>query len=332
MKLPLHSSFEVLRSETFKLAWAALITLAACLPAALAAQEVNLQVVSTDSTADMLLGTRENPQSYGAGTARVAGYVDINLSDITKSSFNLTVVPANRSAKDPAGSKTNSGSDQPAIIFRSESATLLSNGSLQVAGKLTIVEASREAHIDIGESYSGPTFGPPMISIASVPAAFTFAAPVVRSRPSQASPENSDGPTLVEASAQSESSETVFLTGAATVNGEVFPVLEHSIATTAWPVVINNQDCSQPTSTGEDFSGSVCTGTIVASVAPQAEPMQSGEDYAGVRFVPPAGNQVTIALHLALAEAAATISSGGSRAGSAGLSGHSAVHTVNRLR
>ena len=287
MKSRLHSLFDVLKSKTFKVTGAALIAIAACSPAELLAQEAKLQVVSDDSTADMYLGTRQNPTSYGAGTLRVAGTVDINKEDITKSAFNLTIFAANGNAADPQ------------FKFQSQRARLLNDGRLEVKGKLSVLEVSRQAYTSFGEDFSGPTYGPPTTSTTSQAATFTFALPFVYSTPSQGNPDGSRGPALVEANVHSN--EPILVTATTTVNGERFPELEHSIVSTAWPLGINDEDCSAPTSVGEDFSGPVCSFTNVPSVAPQPEPTQFGEDYAGASFVPPAGNQVAIELHLELA-------------------------------
>ena len=295
MKSRLHSLFDVLKSKTFKMTGATLIAIAACSPAELLAQEAKLQVVSNDSTADMYLGTRQNPTSYGAGTLRVAGTLDINQGDITKSAFNLTIFAANGSAADPQ------------FKFQSKRVRLLSDGRLEVTGKLSVLEVSRQAYTSFGEDFSGPTYGPPTTSTTSQPATFTFALPFVSSMSSQASPDGSRGPALVEANVHL-TNEPILVTATTTVNGERFPELEHSIVSTAWPLGINNEDCSAPTSVGEDFSGPVCSFTNVPSVAPQTEPTQFGEDYAGASFVPPAGNQVAIELHLELDNAAGNMS------------------------
>lgn len=300
----------LLKHKSSKIASLAVIAAGCILPASLAAQQRDLQVIPSESTANLFLGSRDNPTSYSAGTARVSGTVEINPDDIGNSVFNLTAYAANRSADDPAAVKNMDGGDQPAISFQSQHVTLLKDGSLEVAGQLTVTSVSREAVANPDDSYSGPKFGPPVVSNTSQAATLIFAPPVVQSTPANSTPDRSDGPTLLEVS-QPERKPVMELKAQATVKGEDFPELATSVAGTVWPLLINNEKCTAPSSIGDDYSGAICTGTIENSISPALEPMQApGDDYAGVRQVPPSGNQVTIQFHLALADAAPASAAG----------------------
>ncbi len=325
MKLHLHSSFNIVKRTGLNLTGIMLIMAASCLlPASVTAQQRNLQVISDDSTANLFLGSRENPTWYSAGTARVSGHVDINQDDISQSAFSFTVYPANRTLQDPEGAKSVSGGDQPAISFQSQQVTLRNDGSLEVAGQLTVTRVFRNAVVNQGEAYAGPEYGPPVVSKSTQPATFTFARPLVQSTPPESVPEGSDGVKLLRASHPLSS--TVLLTATAMVNGETFPELASSVADTVWPVPVNDQDCTAPSSAGEDYSGAVCSGTIADSLAPATLPAQAGEDYAGAHFAIPSGGQVTIQLHLELADAGMVPSAGASGSGNVSAAVREAAH------
>jgi hypothetical protein len=62
---------------------------------------------------------------------------------------------------------------------------------------------------------------------------------------------------------------------------------------------VQDKDC-MPSSAGEEYSGTVSTGTLIA--ATRADncnmPSSAGEDYSGPQFAPTTGNQTTIVLDL----------------------------------
>ena len=88
--------------------------------------------------------------------------------------------------------------------------------------------------------------------------------------------------------------------GAARVDREEFPELLSAIKNTNWPPVVQNKYCYMPSTVGEDYSGAVCTGTLIAATRDDNchMPASVGEDYSGPQCTPATGNQTTIVLDL----------------------------------
>jgi len=274
------------------LAWALIASTTCLLPASLVGQERKLQVVSRDSRADLYFGSTDNPKSFGIGTALVSGNVSLDANDVTRSVFVLTFYPANRTPDDPAGSTSNSG-PLPGIRFESQSVSVRKDGGLEVSGLVTVITVNRNIVVDVGESYSSPKYGPPEISHTRQMTTLTF----LPFETGFARVKSGGGVFLQT----SQPSQSLVLTATTIVNREAFPELLASVVTSAWPALVDQQDCLLPTSVGEDFSGPVCSGTNPGSIASVAQTTQNGEDYSGVRFGPPAGDQLTIQLHIELA-------------------------------
>src|SRR6202041_3805138 len=69
---------------------------------------------------------------------------------------------------------------------------------------------------------------------------------------------------------------------------------------TNWPAVVQKKDSHTPSTVGEDYSGSPCTGTLIAATLDHncAVPASAGEDSSGPPCTPATGNQTTIILDL----------------------------------
>jgi hypothetical protein len=70
-----------------------------------------------------------------------------------------------------------------------------------------------------------------------------------------------------------------------TISGENFPELLEAVSATNWPTFVADENCVMPSTVGEDYSGSACTGETVEP-APCKDlhcemPTTVGEDYAG---------------------------------------------------
>jgi len=63
---------------------------------------------------------------------------------------------------------------------------------------------------------------------------------------------------------------------------------------------VQNKDCHMPSTVGEDYSGAVCSGTLIAATSGDNcnMPGSVGEDYSGPQCAPATGNQTTIVLDL----------------------------------
>ena len=92
------------------------------------------------------------------------------------------------------------------------------------------------------------------------------------------------------------------VSGLARVWDEDFPELLNSIRETNWPPVVQDVRCDVPSTIGEDYKGSLCTGTTIAAIRNDNCQMPSsiGEDYSGPQCIPPAGNQTTVVVDLKL--------------------------------
>jgi len=90
------------------------------------------------------------------------------------------------------------------------------------------------------------------------------------------------------------------IVGAARVDREEFPELLTAIKDTNWPPVVQSKDCHMRSTVGEDHSGAVCMGTVIAATGDDncRMPASVGEDYSGPQCTPATGNQTTIVLDL----------------------------------
>ena len=90
------------------------------------------------------------------------------------------------------------------------------------------------------------------------------------------------------------------LIDAARVDRDEFPELLTAIEETTWQPVVRNKDCHMPSTVGEDYSGAVCTGTLIATFGDDNRHMlaTAGEDYSGSQRAPATGNEATIVLDL----------------------------------
>jgi hypothetical protein len=90
------------------------------------------------------------------------------------------------------------------------------------------------------------------------------------------------------------------IVGSARIHSDEFPELLSAVKETNWPPVVQNRDCHMPSTVGEDYSGAVCTGTLIAANRDDNchMPASVREDYSGSQCTPAAGNETTIVLDL----------------------------------
>jgi hypothetical protein len=139
------------------------------------------------------------------------------------------------------------------------------------------------------EAYAGPVYSDPVIHNETRQIEFLF---------SSLSTAPLSGP-LTPVTLQNKGVREIV--GSARVSHEDFPQLLGAIKQTNWPSVIQNKDCRAP-SLGEDYSGTQCTGKLIAATHNDNchMPASVGEDYSGLVCTPATGNQTTIVLDLKL--------------------------------
>ena len=265
-----------------KIAGFALVVLAGALAQPVFAQTGNWQVDSTRSAAkvsvdDQAAAGRINVLLGGAG---VVGSLHLDRADVSKSSFQFTAAPADGATADRASVPSTQ------ISFRSQKASWTDDGRLKVTGTLTVTRVTFEAQLDGNEGYSGPVYTQRTVSQASREE--TLILPV---------------PADAEASAVFDGNTAV------RVNREDFPELLTAVLSTNWPAVARDAQCQAQPAAGEDYSGTLCTGSQVIMPSDTRTVLAASEDYPGDGAnSATAGNVVTLALHFHLVPRGATLS------------------------
>jgi len=251
---------------------------------------------SSTSNARLFQGAKANPDSVNTGVARVTGKVKLDTNDPDNSVFDLSIYPADEDwggAISPEGALTvgyvPDAADQTLLTFKSTRILRTANDKFEVVGDLTLTRVERTVIAEPTEAYAGPVYGDPVIHNETRQIEFLF--PSLSTAPLS-------GP-LTPATLQNKGD--LEIVGSARVSHEDFPDLLGAIKQTNWPSVIQNKDCRAP-SIGEDYSGTMCTGTLIAATHNNNchMPASLGEDYRGQVCTPASGNQTTIVLDLKL--------------------------------
>jgi len=227
------------------------------------AQSTVRRVDSTHSTARLFVASSKSPdKNINVGVARLNGKVRWNAADPVKSTFDFIMYPADE--KEPG--QTRSKSANYAILsFKSKHVDPAGNDTVRVTGELTVSDVERIASYDPSESYSGPTYSPAVVHSAKHEATFVF----------QRAKAGDD-------TARDLGGDWVATT---VVVGEDFPELLSAVSATNWPVYVAEENCTMPSTIGEDFSGPACTGKDVDTLAHTdlqcTTPLTVGEDFAG---------------------------------------------------
>jgi hypothetical protein len=210
------------------------------------------QVDTKSSFARLQLGSGSN--ALEIGLARVSGQVIFESSATTDPRVQLSINPADGSH--PAYAEMN---------FTSKRAAISDDGRLVFAGDLTVTHVQRSIVVEPNEAYHGAEYGEPVVSLA------TREIKLVVSHLHLA---------------HSQSTESEFF-GSAIVSQEDFPQLLDILEQVNWPtVLVNDAMCQAPPVVGEDYHGTICTGTVITSVQNYVAPTgsASGEGYYG--FLP----------------------------------------------
>ena len=247
------------------------------------------------SNARLFQGSRANSDAVNTGVARVTGKVKLDANDLDASFFELSFYPADEDwghALSPEGTLTTGyvpdSTDQTVLTFKSTRILRIGNGQLAVIGNLTLTRVERTVIATPTEDYAGPVYGDPVIHNETREITFLFpsASAAHVSRPLT--------PAMLQKRAVLE------IVGSASVDRDEFPELLSAIKETNWPTVVQNSDCHVPSTVGEDYSGALCTGTLVEATRDDNcdTPASVGEDYSGPQCTPATGNEATIVLDL----------------------------------
>jgi hypothetical protein len=235
--------------------------------ARLLAQEARLDVDSDHSTARLVLSSSQTPAvQVNVAVARVSGIVTgtADLSD--PSLFDLTIYPAD--TPDPRSEdRTDSRSNAQNTLFTFKSRSVREDGTtLEATGELTVTYVERVATYSPSESYSGPTYGPPIAHSEKREVTFEFQQ-------------------IREGGASAQSASGAEWSASGLLQDASFPELLRAVEITSWPVLVEDAHCEMPLTTGEDYSGPKCTGTLVGVTARTdvhcEMPPTTGEDFSG---------------------------------------------------
>jgi polyisoprenoid-binding protein YceI len=224
------------------------------------AQDTVWRIDSEHSTARLFLASSKNPDAGGnVGVARTSGLIDHEAGDPSRSDFDFTIYPADKTA-DESGKNP----EYTVIRFKSTHVVPVNEETFRVTGDLTLSYVERSVTADPSEAYSGPLYGPAVHHSVTQESVFEFH-------------EVSPGGTQKATDNKAE-----WLAWSSTI-GEDFPQLFKVVSTTNWPTFVADERCVVP-SVGEDFSGPSCTGETVERIARadvRCEVPSIGEDYAG---------------------------------------------------
>jgi polyisoprenoid-binding protein YceI len=260
------------------------------------AQNTNWKLNSDHSAGRLSVASTTDPNAvFDAGIARVTGSVRLNAGSPANSWFDFTIYPADEgpaSINEDGSLNVAEFSNVPrstVINFRSKEVKLTGDGDLAVTGDLTLSHLERPVLVTYSQAYGGPVYGEPEVRTATREVIFVFQ-------------------NVATAEAKAGSSRKLKLVGSAGIRTEDFPGLFEAVTNANWPVVVEDNDCQQPATIGEEYHGTGCTGTpIVVSSRPPAR-VTVVEDYprsnlaaSGVR------DNVKIALTLELTRDASAV-------------------------
>jgi polyisoprenoid-binding protein YceI len=278
---------------------------AVCFVSALALASDSWTLDTDTSYVRLFQGSRANPALVNTGVARVTGRVELDPRDLNHSTIDLSIYPADENwehALNPESALLTGyvpdASDHTLLTFKSKYILRTGSNELEVIGDLTLSRVERTVTAIPNEGYAGQVYGNPVIHTDIREVTFLF--PSV-SAASLSVP-------LTPAALQNRMLEIV---GSARIGREDFPGLSAAIKDTNWPSVVRNKVCIFPSTGGEDYSGAVCTGTVIAATRDDTcHPGMVGEDYSGFLCTPPTGNQTTIVLDLKFLHTATEPSAG----------------------
>lgn len=237
----------------------------------------------TDATTDY--GKTKMDVTLGFG--RMSGRVELDDADLNKSSFDFRLYPATSMAPqiDEDGKFLSQWlanlSNHTLVCFHSKGAVRTADGRLQTTGNLVLTRMDRNVEMTPSEAYAGPVYGPPVVHRVSHEATFIFDIPA-------------DG--------KGQKDGGIVLSGSTRMFREDYPQLVRAAVSTYWPPVVQDKNCETSTTTGEDYRGAHCTGTMLMVPAlPEAPAASNAEDIgAAQNFNALVGNRLNIQVHMRL--------------------------------
>ena len=213
------------------LAWVAWLTVTGIfLIAPVMAQDTVWRIDSEHSTARLFLASSKNPEAEdNVGVARTSGVIDHEAGDPSRSDFDFTIYPADKTA-DESGKNP----DYTVIRFKSTHVVPVNEETFRVTGHLTLSYVERSMTADPSEAYSGPLYGPPVHQSVTQEAVFEF---------HEVSP----------AGTEKATDDIAEWLASSTTIGEDFPQLLNVVSTTNWPTFVADERCVVP-SIGEEHT------------------------------------------------------------------------------
>jgi len=250
---------------------------------------------ASTSNARLFRGSKAISKSVNTGIARVTGKVKLDTNDLDASFFDLSIYPADEDwghtlsleGTLPIGSVPDA-TEHILLTFKSTRILRTGNGTLEVIGDLTLTRVERNVMATLTEAYAGPVYGDPVIHNETRKITFVFPSVSAAHLPGPLTP------------AMLQKRGVLEIVGSASVDLDEFPELSSAIKETNWLDVVQNEDCHMPSTVGEDYDGTSCTGTVVAATRDNNcdVPASAGEDYSGPQCTPATGNQTAIVLDL----------------------------------
>ena len=215
------------------------------------AQSSKLVIDQTNSDARLFLRSSRQPGTFvNVGVARVEGRIEWDATDPGFSLIEFAVYPADQGEPELYPSIRNSEKSYQStenyvvLRFRSKKPVSLGNNHFCVTGTFSVTRVQRRAEYDPGKAYSGPVYSPAEVHSSETAAMFEF----------------QTGKTTEPIDLGQVRDEWMVF---GTVRGQDLPELMEAVAATTWPPFVEQEQCTFPSSLGEDFSGPLCTGKSI---------------------------------------------------------------------
>ncbi len=270
-----------------------LAALAAFLAASAVAQTPATRIDSGHSYASFWMGRNtEVSVMVNTAVAEVGGSIALDAKELSASSLEFHIVPGGEggSLLAPDGSLRSGVIAKlvryTVISFRSTQARVRRDNLLQFAGELTVTHVTRDLNSEAWNfAYSGPSYADPQKETWTRTATFVLTSP------------RAD---LLEAAFEKRPE----IVATAMIVDRDFPELPNAVLDADWPIVAEDEHCTDPTGSpgAWDYHGGVCTGKAITVTPAYLRDQTTGRDYSGLRrYSAPVNGPVTILLHLKLA-------------------------------
>jgi polyisoprenoid-binding protein YceI len=197
------------------------------------AQDRAFQVDPQYSFARLSLGS--GAQSQQIDVAPVSGKVVFDSSDPADPAVDLNFKPA-----------SGFGQEYSEISFKSKRAEITRDGTLAVVGDLSVTRVAPSATWDPNEAYRGPEYGAPVVHTDTREVTLVFPG----------------------AGLPADQNAEIRLSASTSIDREDFPQFFAELQSSNTPgVVVDNENCTIPSTVGEDYSSLICTGTPVVTTA-----------------------------------------------------------------